>query len=283
MTPNRNNHKLQAPSSRRVDEAEGLSMENEAKGWKRLLELRQRREGAGLAAGPPIDMGGLEELYHPYCCIPQDRPFVVAHLGQSLDGRIATPAGASRWVTGEADLLHTHRMRALADAVIVGAGTVQHDDPQLTVRRCLGDNPTRVVIDAERRLDPHHRVFQDGAAPTLVLAAADRVRSGDRLGQAEFIAMPRTQGGIAPQAICDTLSARGLKFLFIEGGGITISRFVAAGKLDRLQLTVAPLLLGCGRPSLSLPEIVELGQGLRPRTRRYALDDDILYECIFRD
>jgi diaminohydroxyphosphoribosylaminopyrimidine deaminase/5-amino-6-(5-phosphoribosylamino)uracil reductase len=260
---------------------------DDAELWQRILALRgagatavlteaQRPPGAGLAALLP--------LYLPLVQWPRDRCGAVAHLGQSLDGRIATAAGASRWVTGEADLLHTHRMRALADAVVVGAGTVRHDDPQLTVRRCLGAQPVRVVIDSERRLGADYRIFQDGAAPTLVLAAADRVRPGERLGRAEILPLPRgADGGLAPGEIRRVLAARGLALLFIEGGGITISRFLMAGALDRLQLTVAPVILGSGRPSLSLPEIAEPCQGLRPRLRRFSLGEDMLYECIFRD
>src|SRR5438034_1608604 len=83
--------------------------------------------------------------------------------------RIATENGESRWITGEADLLHCHRMRALADAVLVGARTVRADDPQLTVRRCAGDNPFRVVIDPELSLTGRHAIFRDRAAPTLIV------------------------------------------------------------------------------------------------------------------
>lgn len=257
-------------------------MRDTAGAWQSLLELR--RGGAiTVSAAAPAEAAALIELYQPFAQAPRGRRFVVAHLGQSLDGRIATPAGASRWVTGEADLLHTHRMRALADAIVVGSGTVRHDDPQLTVRRCAGGDPVRVIIDCERRLGPAHRVFQDGAAPTLVLAAADRVRPGERLGQAEIIGLPRHEGGLAPAEICAALAARGLNFLFIEGGGITISRFLVAGVIDRLQLAVAPLLLGSGRPSLLLPEILEPHQGLRPRIRRFSLGDDMLYECVFHE
>ena len=260
---------------------------DEAELWQRILALR----GAGATAAltevprqPGAGLAALLPLYLPLAQRRRDRCCAVAHLGQSLDGRIATAAGASRWVTGEADLLHTHRMRALADAVVVGAGTVRHDDPQLTVRRCLGPQPMRIVIDSERRLGADYRIFQDGAAPTLVLAAADRVRPGERMGQAEILALPRgADGGLAPGEIRRTLAARGLGLLFIEGGGITISRFLMAGALDRLQLTVAPVILGSGRPSLSLPEIAEPCQGLRPRLRRFSLGEDMLYECIFRD
>jgi riboflavin biosynthesis pyrimidine reductase len=89
---------------------------------------------------------------------------------QKLAGQLdADQATVSRWLSGTADLLHTHRMRALADAVLVGVNTVLHDDPQLTVRRCAGSNPLRVVIDPERRLDGSQRIFHDSAAPTLLL------------------------------------------------------------------------------------------------------------------
>ncbi len=258
-------------------------MRDEAEAWQALLELRHKGAALSLPADLPAGVAGLLELYLPFARVPRGRSYAVAHLGQSLDGRIATPAGASRWVTGEADLLHTHRMRALADAIVVGSGTVRHDNPQLTVRRCAGTHPVRVVIDCERRLGPGHRVFQDGAAPTLVLAAADRAQPGGRLGQAEILGLPRSEFGLAPRDIRRVLAGRGLQMLFIEGGGVTISRFLTAGALDRLQLTIAPVLLGSGRPSLSLPEIAEPCQGLRPRLRRFSLGEDMLYECIFRE
>jgi diaminohydroxyphosphoribosylaminopyrimidine deaminase/5-amino-6-(5-phosphoribosylamino)uracil reductase len=260
-------------------------MRDEATAWQMLLALRRKGGAAAwtLPLGVPADVAALVELYLPFAQWPASRRIVVAHLGQSLDGRIATMAGASRWVTGEADLTHTHRMRALADAIIVGASTVRHDDPQLTVRRCAGDHPLRVVIDGERRLGAGYRLFQDGTAPTMVLAYADRLRPGERLGQAELVGLPRRPDGIAPRDIIAALAANGRHFLFIEGGGITISRFLAASALDRLQITVAPVILGSGKPSLTLPEIVEPHQGLRPRLRRFGLGEDMLYECILHD
>jgi diaminohydroxyphosphoribosylaminopyrimidine deaminase / 5-amino-6-(5-phosphoribosylamino)uracil reductase len=259
-------------------------MGDESGAWESLLALRHRGGTAPARRSEELPaVAALLDLYLPFAQIPPGRRFAVAHLGQSLDGRIATAAGASRWVTGEADLIHTHRMRALADAIIVGAGTIRHDNPLLTVRRCCGPHPVRVVIDGERRLGAFHHVFQDDSAPTLLLAAADRVRPGDRLGHAELVGLPRGADGLGPAAIAASLAERGLSFLFVEGGGITISRFLAAGALDRLQITVAPILLGSGKPSLTLPEIAAPEQGLRPRLRRFALGQDMLYECIFRD
>ena len=81
------------------------------------------------------------------------RPFVVAQLGQSLDGRIATLSGESRYINCAEGLDHLHRLRAQVDAIVVGAGTIAADDPQLTVRRASGPNPARVVIDPSARLD----------------------------------------------------------------------------------------------------------------------------------
>jgi riboflavin-specific deaminase-like protein len=244
--------------------------------WQALLERRSDD-------APPVPDSLLSALYGPLCAARGNGSFAVGHLAQSLDGRIATTGGMSRWLSGAADLLHTHRMRALSDAVVVGVNTVLSDDPQLTVRRCAGINPLRVVIDPERRLDGSQGIFRDDAAATLVLAAANRARAGEALGQAEVVPVPRAKCGLDPHEIRRILARRGLSWLLIEGGGITVSRFLAAGALDRLQITVVPLILGSGRPGILLPEIADLRHSLRPRTRRFVLGDDIMIECDFHD
>jgi riboflavin-specific deaminase-like protein len=166
--------------------------------------------------------------------------------------------------------------------VVVGAGTVRLDDPQLTVRRCAGPNPVRAVVDSGRRLGSSHRLFTDRAARTLLLCTQELAQAGERPGEAELVGVPGDGNGLYPHAILDVLAARGLDLVFVEGGGVTVSRFLEAGALDRLQVTVAPLILGSGRPSITLSEVDSLAGALRPRTRRFLLGEDVLFDCVLR-
>ena len=143
-------------------------------GWRSLL-------------APGDGRSELLNLYLPICSATSRRPMTIGHLGQSLDGFIATPSGDSQFVTGDDNIVHLHRMRALSDAVVVGAGTVAADDPQLTVRHVPGPNPLRVVFDPARRLAQTYRVFTDDTGPTCTSAPGNRglgrdsPRDGDRL------------------------------------------------------------------------------------------------------
>jgi riboflavin-specific deaminase-like protein len=222
------------------------------------------------------------DLYLPICRAGAVEPLAVGHLGQSLDGFIATNAGDSCWVTGRENILHLHRMRALSDAVLVGAETVASDDPRLTTRLVPGPSPVRVVMDPRRRLPAGLKVFEDGEAPTLLLCAADRVAAaGDRHGQAEVVGVPLgpATGRLDLGALIEVLRGRGLGSLFIEGGGVTVSAFLRAGLLDRLQVAVAPVLVGEGRRGVRLPPAGSMRACLRPRCRLFRMGGDVLFDC----
>ncbi len=259
-----------------------------AAGESTLLELTPDRTWQSFGTPLQADAALLLNRYLPLLA-PQ---LVIGQLGQSLDGRIATASGHSHYVTGPESLVHLHRLRALVDAVVVGAGTVLADDPQLTVRHCPGPNPLRVVLDPLRKLPPHRRLFCDGQAPTLVLAAVPApvpaavpvpapAPAANR-AETALLSVADDGSGFAPAEVLSLLAARGAHRILVEGGGITVSRFLAAGALDWLHVVVAPMLIGSGRPGLSLPAIDHLDQALRPAHRRESLGEDVLYELQLR-
>jgi diaminohydroxyphosphoribosylaminopyrimidine deaminase/5-amino-6-(5-phosphoribosylamino)uracil reductase len=220
------------------------------------------------------------DLYLPICSATEAKPITVGHLGQSLDGFIATHAGESQYVTGEENILHLHRMRALCDAVIVGAGTVAADDPQLTTRHVEGPSPLRVVLDPTRRLAEHYKVFNDESAETLYVCARSLVGAGEtHVGHATIVALDEGPDGVDAAAVLRDLRRRGCHRIFVEGGGVTVSMFLEANLLDRLQIAIAPLLIGDGRPAIRLPARTALSDCHRPRYRVFRMGADVLFDC----
>jgi riboflavin-specific deaminase-like protein len=212
--------------------------------------------------------------------VSEGPPVVVAQLGQTLDGRIATLTGASKYISGQEALKHLHRLRASVDAVVVGVGTVIADDPLLTVRLVDGRNPARVVLDPRGRLPHDARMLRDGAAPVIVVCGPDApVPKG-----VEVLRLAaETGGGFTPHAVVAALGALGLRRILIEGGAETLARFLDAGRIDLLHLLVAPMILGSGKPGFSLRPIDRLDEALRPQTAVHVFEDgDVLFTCDLR-
>ncbi len=187
------------------------------------------------------------------------RPMVIAKVGMSLDGKIATRSGASFPLTGEHALNVVHTMRDRIDAILVGAGTVEQDDPRLTCRAEPGGeggprDPVRCIVDPTLRLARDHRVFNlPSAAPTLVFCASTCPASqieARREDNVEVVPVNAGPDGLDLIAVLAHLHARGVLSVLVEGGGETLAGFHAAGFIDQWVAHIAPRLVG-GREATS--------------------------------
>ncbi len=218
-------------------------------------------DGRGVAAltqaGMDVTTGVLQEeterLIQSFSkFIRTKRPFVTAKIAVSLDGRAAAADGSSQWITGPTARRDSHRMRAGADAVLVGVGTVLHDDPQLTVRLrgYRGRQPLRVVLDSSCRTPPDAQVLSDEASTLIVTTdkATPEATEALRSAGAEVIRLPSRDGRVDLAAVLETLGRRGVTDLVIEGGPTVIGDLVERGLAERYVFYVAPKLLGSGGP-----------------------------------
>jgi riboflavin-specific deaminase-like protein len=218
-----------------------------------------------------------EERFGPLRHGRIDHLMVVAQIGQSLDGRVATESGHSHYINGPTGLAHLHRLRALVDAVVIGVGTALADNPQLTVRRVSGPQPARVVIDARGRLPAGAKLLaRDGAQRLVVTGAGTRPPLPPDI---EIVDLPKAEGQIAPTSILAALAERGFRRILIEGGADTVSRFLAAKCLDRLHILVAPIIIGSGRSGFSLPPIARPDEAVLMPMQVHRLDDEVLFDC----
>ncbi|MFZ5721925.1 MAG: RibD family protein [Pseudomonadota bacterium] len=205
---------------------------------------------------------------------------VTLKLATSLDGRIATAAGESRWITGEKSREQVHRLRAAHDAVVVGIETALADDPELTVRLpgYGGRQPARVILDSRQRLTAGCRLVATAREiPTYVIAtgepAAHLTGAGVRVLTVPAVGEDRPE----LPSVVKALAAEGLANLFVEGGGQVAASFVRCGLVDALEWFRAPVLIGGeGRPGVGALAVAALAEA--PHFRRVevqALGDDL--------
>jgi GTP cyclohydrolase II len=236
-----------------------------------------RPAGAELAPLPaaPVDVAGLLGPVRPR----GDRPYVLVKYAQTLDGRIAARTGDAKWISGESERRVSHALRAACDAVLVGAGTVRQDDPQLTVRMVPGATPIRVVLDSTLRTATTAKVFADDATTVVFTTPAADARRGAELRAAgvavrEVAAAPR---GVDLPAVLASLRAAGVESLMVEGGAAVITSLLAAGLVDRLVVSVSPTVIGAGVEAVGDLGVGRVADGIRLTNRCVCLaDDDVL-------
>jgi riboflavin-specific deaminase-like protein len=211
------------------------------------------------------------------------RPRVTLHFAQTLDGRIATRSGSSRWISGPAATRFAHELRAGAGAVIIGSGTAIADDPQLTVRLVEGRQPIRVVLDARGRLSPKSKVITDATTPTIHATCAPERRAP--LPHVEPWCLPPgpDRVGVDLDALLLRLGARGIAEVLVEGGSCVITAFLKRRLADRIIVTIAPMILGRGIDTVGDLGIESLAQALRfAPVRVFTLGDDVMIELVPR-
>lgn len=220
-------------------------------------------EGGGIevlqAAGVEVELGvkGVEAraLIQPWVKqVTTGLPYVSLKLAVSLDGRIATRTGASKWVTGPEARAKVHEIRAANDVVMVGVGTVLADDPQLTVREVEGPNPIRVTIDSKLRIPTAAGLITTASeTPTWVLTTQDAPESVENILVAQGVDVLRvarsSEGRVDVTAALRALAQRGVIRVLIEGGAELAGSVLNAGLVDELHVFIGPMLLGPrGRP-----------------------------------
>lgn len=208
----------------------------------------------------------LNEAFEKY--IRTGLPFVTLKAGATMDGRLAAGSGDSRWVTGEAAREAVHMLRHRHDAIMIGAGTALRDDPSLTTRTPVrGLNPVRVVVDARLGLPLHLKLFTDGLAPTIVLAAEDAdggKRSKLEAAGVEVIGCANDGGRVDLRDAMRRLGAREIGSVLLEGGGKLNGAMLEAGLVDKVAIFYAPKIVGSGgTPLFDRPLADRMSEAIR--------------------
>jgi GTP cyclohydrolase II len=239
----------------------------------RYVETKQFRMGHMAPFGrplmteeeTPVDVTDLLGFVKPRA----NRPYVVVKYAQSVDGRIATASGDSKWISGQSERAISHALRARCDAIIVGSGTVVMDDPRLNVRLVRGASPLRVILDSSLRIPADAQVLDDEAQTVVVTTEGSDPLARQRLRQRGVAVrvVPSSSAGVDIRAALDVLAGIGVRSALVEGGAGVITSLLRAGLVDRLILSIAPLMLGKGVEAVGDLGVESVSSGLTLENR----------------
>jgi len=266
-----------------------------------MVDPSDKVDGKGIAelrqAGIDVEVGllaeeadRLNEVFIKY--VTTGRPFVFLKVAMSLDGRIATGTGDSKWITCEESRARVHQLRDQVDAVLVGCGTVAEDDPELTTRLPDGDgkNPVRVILDGKANMPIDARVLAEGSAGVSWVvvgesAESDRVEKLRESG-AEVVVLADSDGRIDFDVVLRELGRREITSLLIEGGKGVFTEALRSGSVDKVLAFVAPVILGGDGRFSAVGElgVEEISDGLKLRDVSVKrIGDDVLIEGYVSD
>ena len=209
-------------------------------------------------------------------------PFITVKYAQSLDGRIATASGASRWISAEESQRFVHQLRAEHDAIMVGIGTILVDDPELTVRLVKGKNPVRICLDSQLRIPVNARVFQ-GEGRTLIVTteggSRERIEALQGKGGEVLVAQRGLDEQVDLRSVMKTLAELGIASILVEGGKGVITSLLQGGLVNRMVVITAPLIIGKGIEGIGDLGITELKQAIRPSSWEIKqLGEDVVFD-----
>lgn len=202
------------------------------------------------------------QYYLPYSLLPLaahrlQRAISVSHFAQTLDGKIATESGDSRWIGNPENLIHAHRMRALCDGILIGAQTLHNDQPSLTVRHVAGENPRRIVVGSSAK---DFDCLWESSDDPILLVRKEQELDDERLS---YVRVPSHNGRLNCLDILRCLYRQeGIAAVYIEGGAQTTSYFLQDEAVDIAQLHLSPQVFGSGISAIQLPEIEKVKEAL---------------------
>lgn len=228
----------------------------------------KNRETYSIISNPEADQNLLKalQLYLPFIWISLQNklPFICLHVAQSLDGKIATNSGHSKWIGNMENRIHSHRIRALVDGVMIGGNTLRNDKPKLNVRHVEGKDPIKIVITSRGR-DYDSLCTKNDSKIICIGPENDKLETP----KINYISIEKINGLRPPMEILKALKTHGIHSVLLEGGKETITHFLKNNLIDMMEFHIAPLLFGSGINAIEFDEIKEVSEAIQLNNPEY--------------
>ena len=202
------------------------------------------------------------------------KKFYIGQIGQSLDGKIALLNGNSHYINDKNSISYLHSLRSICDAVVVGVNTIKKDNPLLTTRAIKGSNPQRIIIDPSLKLTNKYQIFKDGLSN--IIFTHSNIKKN--LNNTKILKLPERN---FTNLIYQHINNLGFKFVLVEGGSKTISKFLENKLLDIMQFIIAPTIIGSGINSINIKPITNLKNVIRTKNKIYKFGDEMIVSLEF--
>ena len=200
----------------------------------------------------------------------KNNPYIIGHLAQSLDGFIATHSGESKYISCKENIEHIHRIRAISDAIVVGANTILYDNPKLTTRLVKGKSPMRLILDPTNKIKGTEKVFKNPDRNSF------KIISDKNKNNKNSLSIPTQNNKFKKTNLISLFKKLNKRIIFIEGGGYTISDFYKKNILNRLHLCISPTIIGDGKNSFLIEKRKLIKDFKKHKIQYFKMGNDIL-------